>query len=329
MLLPIRFILVLLLAASSLLTLQPARAQEAATAPLRLVVSIAPLKGLVEPLLPTGSTLTLLIPPGVSEHGYEIPPTTLAELSRADIVIYVGLGLEPQVERFLSQHARPGRQAVEFARAAGIEQEPGDHSGHAHDAEGNCLHASTDPHLWLDPVLAKQLVRAAAEAIRTVLNDRQAGLAAIKQLDDAEREQLRQLDALDQAFSARLAKTQRRTVVVTHDAFGHLAGRYRFETVAIKGLNATEPTPRALEAAVSAIREHGLPVVFVEPQLSPAAAERVARSAGVRVMVLDPLGTGDYFGFMQRNLDALAAAMGVEGESPARAVDARAAAPGR
>jgi zinc transport system substrate-binding protein len=325
----IRSLLVTLVALLGLLLVTPravANDPPAERGVLRVAVSIPPLKGLVEPLLPPGSTLTLLIPPGVSEHGYEIPPRTLAALARAEIVVYVGLGLEPQVERFLSQHGGAGRSAVSFAAVAGLNVDPSDHSAHAHDAEGNCLHTpgAADPHVWLSPVESRKLVVAVAEAIRQRLRAGGAGEAALARLAEAEAEQLRRLDQLHNAYAARLAKTIRRTVVVTHDAYGHLARQYGFETVAIKGLNAGEPTPKAIESAAETIRRTGLPVVFVEPQLSPAAAKRVADATGTRVLTLDPLGDGDYFAFMHRNLDALAAALGVVGEEPARETTAAA-----
>lgn len=300
----------------------PARTGLAADEPsVRVVVTVPPLKGLVEPLLPAGSVLTLLIPPGVSEHGYEAPPRVLAELARADVVVLVGLGLEPQVEKFLAAHERAGRRVVRFADAAGValgaaeHGEDADHAGHAHDEHGECVH-SVDPHLWLDPVKAKVLVQAAGEAIGAALAAQPGGAATKADVTQRAEGLLAQLDGLDRAYAARLGAAPRRTIVVTHDAFGWLAGRYRFETVAIKGLNAGEPTPRALEDAVAAVKRHGLTAVFAEPQLSPAMAQRVAEATGVKVLTLDPLGDGDYFALMLKNLDALADAMGVPGEVP-------------
>lgn len=317
---------------------QPAQPRaDAAAPPVRVVVSIAPLKGLVEPLLPAGGSLTLLIPPGVSEHGYEIGPRALADLARADVVVLVGLGLEPSVDRFLAERPRAGRRIVRLAEAAGVageaggRDEPGpgdghdgheghdvheghDHTVHTHDEHGACVHI-IDPHLWLDPVRAVDLVHAAAAAIGEVAAGRggEPARAAVAASRDGV---VARLEGLDRAYRARLASAPRRTVVVTHDAFGWLARRYDFQTIAIKGLNAGEPTPRALEAAMAAVRAHGLTAVFAEPQLSPAAAQRVADAAGVKVLTLDPLGDGDYFGLMLRNLDALAEAMGVPGETP-------------
>src|SRR5436190_24294409 len=82
---------------------------------LKVVVTIAPLKGLVEPLLPPGSTVTVLMQPGKSEHGYEFTPGDIAAMAKADLFVYVGLNLEGRVESTLKKQEAPKRQVVCFA----------------------------------------------------------------------------------------------------------------------------------------------------------------------------------------------------------------------
>jgi len=287
---------------------------QAAEGPLRVVVSIAPLKELAERLVPPGAVVEVLIPPGVSEHGYEIAPRALMGLGEADVVVFVGLGLEPQVEKFLRERPRAGRREVSFAAAAG--QEGGaadsDHAGHDHEHGEACEHGhGVDPHLWLDPRLAaEKLVPAMSEALADALRLRGAASdAELGQLAERTASLKADLLALDRAFAVRLEPAKSRTIVVGHDAFGWMAKRYDLKTVAIHGLDAQEPKPSAIAAAAAAVREHGLKVVFSEPQLSAKASKRVAEATGARVLTLDPLGDGTYFAFMRRNLDALCEAI--------------------
>jgi zinc transport system substrate-binding protein len=295
---------------------------------VRVVVSIQPLVGLVKPLLPEGSRVEAVIPVGASEHGYEAPPSVLAALNAADVVVLVGLGLEPQVEKFLKANPRTGREVVRLAEAAGVagahaEGEKRDGDGHGHGHGEGCDHGPTDPHLWLDPVSAAKLLPVVGLAVEEVLHRRGVTDGAVLERLDAARASMEaRLARLDGVYRASLATAKRKKVVVGHDAFGWLARRYGFETVAIAGLNAGEPTPGALAAAAKAVKEHGLPVVFVEPQLSKGAAERIAQRTGTRTMVLDPLGKGDYFELMEKNLAALLAAMGGERVEPKGAGEA-------
>lgn len=252
-----------------------------------------------------------LIPPGVSEHGYEFPPTRLAMLSRADVVVLVGLGLEPQIEKFLAEHPRPGRRVVVLADAADIKTQPHDHHDHDHAPGEECNHGAADPHIWLDPVLVEKMIPAIARQVRAALGDDPAAAA---RLAEAERVIAQRVREVDENYRRTLAAAKRRTLVVGHDAWGHLADRYNLKTVAIKGLTASEPTPAGLAAAIRAIKESGAAVVFVEPQLDQAAARRIAQSTGVSVRVLDPLGDGDWFKMMNANLKEIAAGLGVPEE---------------
>ena len=308
-----------------------------ATAPWvpRVVVSIQPLAGLVRPLVEAlggvaadrGLDVDVLIPAGVSEHGYEPTPPQMARVSGADLVVLVGLGLDANLERFVADPLAvgggpPGTRAGAAGKAGGralvvfadvmtaeavqrgAAEAPADHPAHATD---ECEHHDGDPHMWLDPMAAKRLV----ERVRAVLAERLDAIGGADvadrrgALDAAAARVAGELDALDVEYTRALAGHRGRTVVVAHDAYGWLARRYELKFVAIAGLNAGEPTPGELAKASAAVRGLGLTSVYVEPQMSRAAAERVAAATGAKVRVLDPLGTGDYFAMMRGNLRAL------------------------
>ncbi|MGH7132063.1 MAG: metal ABC transporter substrate-binding protein [Phycisphaerales bacterium] len=269
--------------------------QAEAARPLKVVVSIPPLKGLVEPLLPAGSTIEVLIPPGASEHGYELPPQKLAAASMADLIITVGLGLEPQIEKFMKDRPRAGRKEVRFADVPGLSLPGADkHAGHDHKDHDHDHDHTIDPHLWLDPVAAKSLVGRLGEVL---------GVAP------AAAKQQQRIDQVDAAYRSTLGAAKRRTIVVAHDAYGHLAKRYGLEVIALSGLNAGEPKPADLKKAADVMRDKGLTTIFIEPQLGRAPADRLAAALNAKVAVLDPLGDGDWFALMDKNLVALAAAL--------------------
>lgn len=290
----------------------PERAAEAqagapapAAAAVRAVVSIPPLRGLIEPLLPPGSSVEVLIPPGVSEHGYEIPPAKLAALARADLVVHVGLGLEPQVLKFLAGNPRPARLVVEAASIPAVAARSKTITPHVcegdHDHDAHTLAA--DPHLWLDPQMARALVQhVAAELARQAPSPRLA--AAAESL-------VQRIDLIDARYARAIRQAAQKTIVVAHDAYGWLAARYDLDVVAIAGLAGGEPKPDDIRDAIRAVREQRVAVVFAEPQLNPAAARRVAQGAGVRLGMLDPLGDGDWFKLMETNLAALRDGLGV------------------
>jgi zinc transport system substrate-binding protein len=220
-----------------------------------------------------------LTPTGAEPHDLEPTARDVQRIRDAKLVLYVG-GFQPALE-----HALEGRDGPSLDVRAGV---PGD-----------------DPHVWLDPVRFAAIVRAIG---------RELGRA---QRADALAERLR---AVDREYRAGLAVCRRREIVTSHAAFGQLAARYGLRQVSLAGLSPeAEPTPRALEHLVDTVRSTGATTVFTEPLVSPRIAETVAREAGARTAVLDPVEGltaaqqrrgDDYFSIMRRNLAALRQALG-------------------
>ncbi len=316
-----RALLVLLISVCIAAFASVAKAEPPGPTPIHAVVTVAPLKGLVEPLLPQGSTVEMLIPPGVSEHGYEIPPSKLALLAKADLVVYVGLGLEPQVEKFLKDNPNPDRSVVCFADVAGVKANPADSGDHDHapgSGKDAHSHAAADPHLWLDPIFVKRLVTNLGLTIvdlhinRTKAVDDSVRLSTTRAMNTLQD----RIDKVDRDYEQAIADARYKTIVVGHDAFSWLAKRYLLTVVPISGLTAAEPSPSDIERATEAVKNLSIKVVFVEPQLPKAAAQRIADATGAKVLTLDPLGDGDWFALMSSNLESLKAALSPSSSSP-------------
>jgi len=175
------------------------------------------------------------------------------------------------------------------------------HEGHSH-AAGN-------PHVWLDPVLAQDICRRISAAlIRLDPGHRRDYEARLDQY-------LRELAELHQEMEKRVSSFRLREFVCFHPAFSYLARRYGLREAGVIELSpGREPTPRHLQKIVAAIKEKGIRVVFAEPQLSPRIAEVIAREAGAKVLLIDPVGGRppygeDYLKLMRYNLSILAEAM--------------------
>jgi zinc transport system substrate-binding protein len=159
-------------------------------------------------------------------------------------------------------------------------------------------HGTDDPHVWLAPLEFAKLVERTARALGG-----DAGPLVSR------------LDALDAEYRAGLADCDRRTIVVSHAAFGHLADAYGLTQVALSGLAPeAEAGPRDLERTAEEVRDEGVTTVFVEPLAPRREAETIARETDTELAVLDPIegatDGGDYFSLMRANLAALRQALG-------------------
>ncbi len=279
--------------------------------PMRVVVTLAPLKGLVQPLLPADAEVKTLIAPGRSEHGFEPTVEDVLALERADVVVLVGLGLETSVDRVLRRRPRPSRHEARLGEILGLEDP---HAGHGHDAHaGHSEHDAhdhaIDPHIWLDPILVRQAMPRIASLIKASMGA--SGLGDPAAVDAGLADVVGRIDALDAEYRAALAPFAGRAIVTHHAAFGRLAERYGLRVVeVIRPIEGAEPTPANIAATMDAIKREGVRAIFVEPQFDTRGAQLIAERAGVALGRLDPLGTGDWFAMMESNLQELLSNLG-------------------
>ncbi|TVQ58812.1 MAG: zinc ABC transporter substrate-binding protein [Phycisphaerales bacterium] len=290
-----------------------AREEAEQEAALRIVVTLPPLAGLAAAVAPEGSNIVTLLPPGVSEHGFELTPSAIAALGRADVVVLVGMGLETRVERALRERADDRRIVIRFDHALGLDSE-----GHAHHHEHteDCDHSlDDDPHLWLDPTLVERFAPALARGIAEALDRRVALTDSVRTEIEARAEALAQIARdVDDAYAAALESFRGAPIVTHHDAYGRIAHRYGLEVAAVIRLGeGSEPTPGSISNVARLVRERGVGAIFVEPQFSRTGARRISEATGARLVPIDPLGDGDWEAMMRSNLASL-----VEGLRPER-----------
>ena len=265
-----------------------------------VVASFFPMYDFARQVATDRAQVISLVPPGVHGHDWEPSPQDVAQVRRARIFVYNGAGFEPWVDKLIKEAA--GSATVVVAASAGL-------TVARTGADGG-----TDPHVWLDPVLAKGEV----DAIRAALERGDpAGKSAYEGKASAYAAKLADLDG---RFEAGLRDCARREIVVSHAAFGYLTRRYRLEQIAVTGLAPqAEPSPAALAAIVRTARERKVTAIFLEPLVSPKLAETLAREVGVRLLTLDPIegvtrkeaaeGIG-YLDLMARNLQSLREGLG-------------------
>jgi zinc transport system substrate-binding protein len=230
-----------------------------------------------------------LTPPGAEPHDVELTPRDVEKIQNADLVLYLGSGFQPALEKAVEGRSGPSLDLLAHQKlATGADDEQGAH----------------DPHVWLDPSRFASMV-----TLIGVQLHREPAAARLTA----------RLEALDSELAAGLAHCRRHEIVTSHAAFGYLAKRYGLEQLALTGLSPeSEPSPRDLEALVDEVKQTGATTVFFETLVSSRLAETVAREAGATTAVLDPLegltedevaAGDDYFSVMRANLATLRTAL--------------------
>jgi len=263
---------------------------------IHVVASFYPLADLAEFI--GGATdhvhVTNLTPPGGEPHDLEITASQRVAIEDADIVITLGHGFQPSVEKAARKRKRT-LSVLDVLPA-------GDRT------------LANDPHVWLDPILMQQITSAVRDAFVAVDADHR------QEYDDAAAARTESLAQLDSAFQTGLANCARHEIVTAHAAFGYLARRYGLAQHAIVGLEPdVEPEPARLAQLSDLVRRDHVTTVFTETLVSPKVAQTLAREAHVKTDVLNPIegltkherdAGEDYISLMRRNLVKLRTALG-------------------
>ncbi len=275
-----------------------------------VVVSIKPIHALVASIMAGVGEPKLIVEGAASPHTYNMKPSNAAALEKADIVFWMGEGMEHFLEKPLETLGTKAT-IVALEEAPGVEKLPqreggpfephddGDEAegGHAHTHEPADAHdkkhaddlkhahddGAFDMHSWLDPRNAKAM----AAEIETVLAKADPKHAAAYRANRATLDA--RIDALDLAIAATLAPIKDRPFIVFHDAYQYFENRYGV-TVAGSITVSPETTPGAqrLKDIRAKIATLGATCVFAEPQFEPKLVNVVLEGTNARSGTLDP-----------------------------------------
>jgi len=263
-----------------------------------MVVTYSVLGSVARELAGDKMDVSVMIPDGLDVHEWEPSARDIETLTRADLVVENGLGLEGGMGKALDQARKAGAKFFTASdhievRAVGVGE--GIPSGDPDQAAG-----AEDPHLWTSPLAVESIVRALAAQLESDF-----GIDVSERAKDLEA-RLARLDA-EIAGDVAAVPAANRKLVTGHESLGYFAQRYGFKLVGavIPSLSTeAESSARDFAALEKLIAAEGVKVVFTELGTPEKTVGALAEEAGVRAV---PLAThsmppdGSYFTF-ERNL---------------------------
>ena len=269
-------------------------------AEIKVVTSIKPIHSLVSHIMDGVGSPDLIVDGYNSPHGFSLKPSHAKMLQEADIVIYVGEGVEEFLEKPLESIAN---NAVKFEllSQSGIKKlkfrernifeghddhghdkkaKKEDHDDHGHDDHG---HGQFDPHIWLDPMNAKIIVKKVTNQLSKLDKEN----SSIYKSNS--KKALKELDQMIKEVKSDVNKDAK--VVVFHDAYQYFEKRFKVNIIGALTVN-TDVLPGAEQLAeIREVIEHEkVTCVLSEPQFNPDIVETIAKDTNISSGVLDPLG---------------------------------------
>lgn len=207
-----------------------------------------------------------LTPPGIEPHEYEPTPQDLVKVEAAKLIVLNGGGVDAWATRLAPTWRAQGKIVLIMSEQVAFMGTP------------------IDPHIWLDPIRAREEVAALADALTTV-----DPVHAVDYRARAETYE-KKLDDLHRAYTTGLASCARRDMVVSHDAYQYLAARYGLQVISIAGLSPeAEPSAQRLAEITEQVKAKDIKYIFFETLAAPKLAETLARETGTHALVLNPI----------------------------------------
>ncbi len=240
-------------------------------------------------------------PAGGEPHDYEPTAQDMTRIESANLVVLNGGGLEAWGDSV--------KQSIDAQKTTFVTAGEGLTTRRVVEDGEDII----DPHVWLSPILAQQMVdrieQGYAKADPANADYYAQNAATLKA----------KLAQLDTEYRQGLASCKSKDIITSHVAFGYLSAAYGLNQVAITGVSPEEePSAKELADIADFAKKNGVRYIFFESLVSPKLSQTIATEVGAQTLVLDPIEgiTSDemaagatYFSVMESNLANLRTAL--------------------
>ncbi len=222
-----------------------------------------------------------IYPPGADMHTFEPTQKEMVNIAKGDLFIYSNKEMDPVAKKIAGSI---NNKDLKLALTANLthddlvvnHEHEHEHEGHDHDHEAdghNHEEGSEDPHVWLDPVLNKKMVKSIKDDL--VKKDPQHKTY----YENNYKQVVDDLNDINQSLTKITEHPKRDTVVISHDSIGYLANRYGFKQEGVSGMNNEEPSQRDLMNIVNNIKQTKQPYVLYEQNISSKVTDVIQKES--------------------------------------------------
>ncbi|AIC16362.1 metal ABC transporter substrate-binding protein [Nitrososphaera viennensis] len=239
---------------------------------VKVIASFFPLYDFTRQVGGDRADVSVMVPPGVEPHDWEPTPQQIQRASSANMLVYNGAGFEKWVDAVGANFTVNTSEGMSLLNNE--------------DPEEQKEHGLYDPHIWLDPVLAKHQVDKIREGLVKIdppnadyYNANAAKFAS-------------ELDALDSHIKSELSSCEKKDFIAFHEAFSYFSNRYNLTQHAVHDSLTPEGEilPQRLEELVKLAKDLDIHVVYSEELVDPRLAQVIASEIpNGRVLTLSPI----------------------------------------
>jgi zinc transport system substrate-binding protein len=262
---------------ATLYTGRPALQDRQEQEKITVVASFYPLYEFASKIVGDMAEVSSLVPAGVEPHDWEPTAEDVSKGRAANVLIINGAGFERWVNDLEAKFIVNTSEGIEFNYEEENEAETANEHGH----EGN----GVNPHVWLDPMLAKHQV----DKIRDAMTRSDPANA-----DYYNQNAVRfttELDSLDAFIRSELASCDKLDFIAFHDAFIYFSERYGLMQHSIQGVSPEgEILPQTIQQIIELANGLDINVIYSEDLIDSRLADTIANEIpDGKVLVLSPI----------------------------------------
>ena len=255
-----------------------------ASGKLQIYTSVYPIYDFTKKIGGEKITVYNMTKAGAEPHDFEITSKDMANLSKADLFIYNGGGMEHWVDS-----VKDALQNIKYI----------DSSSNINNQD------NLDPHFWLSPKNAKIQMENIKNGLIEIDSESKDYYQSNYNL------YANRLDELDNKIKISLSNIKNRNLVLTHPAFGHFCKEYSLNQIAIAR---DEADPKAMAEIITFIKNNDIKAIFYEEFSSSKLVDSIAKETQIKILTLNPIESlseknieagEDYFSIMEKNLISL------------------------
>ncbi len=250
-----------------------------------LLVSISPYRCLTEQIAGPEFDVQTVVPAAANPHSFEPTSSQVTEMSRGVVWFRIGEPFETKILPILKKY-NPNLVVCDLREGIALIEE-GNGLGCKH-----CSMDHLDRHIWLSPRLAAE---------QAMLIERTLSGQFPKHRELFQKNVTRlcgKLAVLDVEIQEILKPVERRTILVSHPAFGYFCKDYDFVQLSIE-YEGKDPRPKHLEEILKQAVSQSMEVALALPQYNNKGAQIIAEKLHVPVHLIDPY-SADYFETMRK-----------------------------
>jgi len=244
---------------------------------LKVLATFYPLYDFAQNVGGNKINVSILVPETVDVHDFDPTPSDIQNIATADVLIYNGADLEKTwLSSAVSASDNTKLILVDTSRNVTLlPVTPQFQSGNR----------TVDPHIWLDPLLAKQQVNNILQGLIKADPADSQYFTQNAQIYEAK------LDTLNSQIVAITTSPNVKTryFVTFHEAFAYFAKEYNLTQIPILGPFQDEPTPSDILNVIAAIHQYHLLYVGYESLENPAIPQQIASQTNATLIHMDPI----------------------------------------